>query len=95
MPMGDEQHDARLGQASMEMGSVIGQARATLGALRDQGTTMKGTKRRLLDIATTLGLSNTLMRLIEQRTAQDKIVLWGGMLVTLVAMYFIWSYFKG
>ena len=50
---------------------------------------------RLLDIATTLGLSNTVMRLIEQRTAQDKIVLWGGMILSCVAMYFIWSYFKG
>jgi Golgi SNAP receptor complex protein 2 len=55
---------------------------------------MKRARKRLMDIATTLGLSNTVMRLISQRTSQDKFILYGGMLVTLVLMYFIYSYFS-
>nr|CAD7259693.1 unnamed protein product [Timema shepardi]CAD7568078.1 unnamed protein product [Timema californicum] len=50
--------------------------------LRDQRSTLKGAHRRLYDIANTLGLSNTTMRLIERRAYQDKFILLGGMLVT-------------
>lgn len=33
--------------------------------------------------------------MIERRTAEDKLILFGGMAATLVAMYFIYGYFRG
>ena len=42
--------------------------------------------------AAAAGLSNTVMRLIEQRTAGDKVLLWGGMAGTLLIMALIWYY---
>jgi Golgi SNAP receptor complex protein 2 len=44
-------------------------------------------------MANTLGLTGTVMRLIERRTAQDKIILFAGMVVTCIIMYLIWKYF--
>lgn len=61
--------------------------------LRDQRTTVKGAQRRLFDIANSLGLSNTTMRLIEKRASQDKLILFGGMLFTCVVMFIVVSYF--
>lgn len=60
--------------------------------LRDQRMTIKGAHRRLYDIANTLGLSNTTMRLIERRAYQDKFILIGGMLFTLTVIGLIVVY---
>ena len=49
-------------------------------------------KKKLLDIFNTLGLSNTVMRLIERRAFEDKFILWGGMAVTLFIMYLVVHY---
>lgn len=51
--------------------------------LKAQRDTIKGTHRRILDIANTLGLSNSTMRFIERRAYQDKFVLLGGIIITL------------
>jgi Golgi SNAP receptor complex protein 2 len=60
--------------------------------LRDQRMTMKGAHRRLYDIANTLGLSNTTMRLIERRAYQDQFILFGGMVFTLIVIGLIVVY---
>lgn len=64
-----------------------------LESLRDQRGTLKGAHRRLYDVANTLGLSNTTMRLIERRAYQDKFILFGGMLFTLIVIVLIVFYF--
>ena len=40
----------------------------------------------------TLGLSNTVMRLVEKRSAQDKWIFAGGVAVTLLVMYLTIAY---
>lgn len=54
---------------------------------------LQGAQRKMLDVSNMLGLSNTVMRLIEKRTFQDKIILFGGMILTLIIMYYIYKYF--
>lgn len=61
--------------------------------LRNQHMTVKGAHRRLYDIANTLGLSNTTMRLIERRAYQDQFILFGGMVFTLIVIGLIVFYF--
>lgn len=64
-----------------------------LESLRDQRSTLKGAQKRILDIANTLGLSNTVLRLIERRAYQDKFVLFGGMLFTMIVIVIVIMYF--
>lgn len=61
--------------------------------LRSQRETLKGTRRRILDIGNTLGLSNHTMRIIEKRVSEDKYVMIIGMSVTLVILFLIIYYF--
>jgi len=74
------------------MDDLLGIGNSVLSNLRDQRGVLKGARRRILDLANTLGMSNTVMRLIERRTYQDRFILFGGMLVTLVIMYLGWRY---
>ena len=47
---------------------------------------MQTAHRRVLDMGATLGLSNTVMRLIEGRSRQDRLILLAGMAATLLIM---------
>lgn len=53
---------------------------------------MQGTHKKMLDVANMLGLSNTVMRLIERRATQDKFIMIGGMLLTCVFMFLVIRY---
>ncbi|XP_032093150.1 Golgi SNAP receptor complex member 2 isoform X2 [Thamnophis elegans] len=55
--------------------------------------TTNGTHKKIMDVANMLGLSNTVMRLIEKRAFQDKYFMIGGMLVTCVIMFLVVQYF--
>ncbi|KAM6189710.1 Golgi SNAP receptor complex member 2 isoform 2-T2 [Sarcoramphus papa] len=54
--------------------------------------TTNGTHKKILDVANMLGLSNTVMRLIEKRAFQDKYFMIGGMILTCVIMFLIVQY---
>lgn len=63
-----------------------------LDNMRTQRETLKTARTRILDIGSTLGLSNHTMMLIERRVKQDKLVLFGGMFVTLSLIGFVIYY---
>lgn len=52
----------------------------------------QGTHKKILDVANMLGLSNTVMRLIEKRAFQDKFLMLGGMAVTCLIMFLVVQY---
>lgn len=52
----------------------------------------QGTHKKMLDVANMLGLSNTVMRLIEKRATQDKLIMIGGMLLTCVCLFLVIRY---
>ncbi|KNC97180.1 uncharacterized protein SPPG_07567 [Spizellomyces punctatus DAOM BR117] len=70
----------------------IHMGRTALQDLYEQREVLKGTQRRLYDIANTLGLSTTVIRYIEQRTATDRWILLGGMTITIILMWGIVHY---
>lgn len=86
------QHNQRLTDAHHGMDDLLSSGTSILSSLREQRMTLKGAHKKILDIANTLGLSNTVMRLIEKRASQDKIILFGGMIVTCVIMFLAWKY---
>lgn len=87
------QHHSRLTESNRHMDDLLSHGGSILGNLRDQRVTLKGAHRRLLDLTNTLGLSNTVMRLIENRTSQDKTIMVVLMLACCVLMYLVWRYF--
>lgn len=66
-----------------------------LGALKDQRGTLKSAHRKVLDVATSLGMSNSLMRMIERRTLGDRILVYGGMFLILCLLAVVWYWVNG
>ncbi|RWS28249.1 hypothetical protein B4U80_05001 [Leptotrombidium deliense] len=72
---------------------MLAQGGNVLSNLRDQRNMLKGVHKRVVDIGNTLGLSNTVMRLIEKRTYFDRFILFGGMAVFVLFMFLCWYFF--
>lgn len=88
------QHQNSLIRANRNMDDMIFTGTAVLDNLRDQRMTLKGAHRKLMDVANTLGLSNTTMRLIENRVKEDKWILIGGMLITMIMVFLVIIYLR-
>ncbi len=71
------------------MDDLLSHGQTILENLRDQRLTIKGIQKKVLDVASVLGMSNTVMRLIERRSEGDKYILFGGMAATCVIMYIV------
>jgi Golgi SNAP receptor complex protein 2 len=56
-----------IGTTSQQLDDMLAQGRAALDDLVDQRNVLKGTQRRLLDAANTLGLSRDVIGWIERR----------------------------
>ncbi|TDL26308.1 golgi SNAP receptor complex member bos1 [Rickenella mellea] len=69
------------------------QAREAYDNLRDQRTMLKGTQKRLLDAANTLGLSRDVIGWIERRSTQDMYIFFAGAIFTFYCFYLIWKCF--
>lgn len=87
------QHNMSLQNANRGMDDMLRSGSSILESLKDQRGTIKGAHRRLFDIGNTLGLSNHTMRLIERRAYQDKFILIGGMIITLLVIIIVIMYF--
>ena len=86
------QHNSSLRNAVHGVDDLIQSGSSILDSLRSQRITLKGAHKRLIDIGNTLGLSNTTMRFIEQRTRQDGFILVGGMIFTCIVMVLVIVY---
>ncbi|XP_043440781.1 Golgi SNAP receptor complex member 2 isoform X6 [Leopardus geoffroyi] len=93
IPMDSSLHfNSSLQKIHHGMDDLIGGGHSILDGLRAQRLTLKGTQKKILDIANMLGLSNTVMRLTEKRAFQDKYFMIGGMLLTCVVMFLVVQY---
>ncbi|KAJ8414439.1 hypothetical protein AAFF_G00053090 [Aldrovandia affinis] len=86
------QFNSNLHGAHRGIDDLLGSGSSILDGLRDQRNSLKGTHKKMLDVANMLGLSNTVMRLIEKRAFQDKFIMMSGMLVTCVVMFLVVKY---
>ncbi|PPQ84582.1 hypothetical protein CVT25_015785 [Psilocybe cyanescens] len=75
-----------------KLDEFLAQGREVLDNLRDQRNILKGTQRRLLDTANTLGLSRNVIGWIEKRSTQDTYIFLGGAVFTFFCFYLIWRY---
>ncbi|PNF26793.1 Golgi SNAP receptor complex member 2 [Cryptotermes secundus] len=88
-----QKHHTSLQNANRGVDDLLQSGAGILESLQGQRVTIKSAHRRLYDIANTLGLSNTTMRFIERRAYQDKFILFGGMVFTLIVIGLIVIYF--
>jgi len=86
------QHNTSLQNANRGIDDIIRSGTSILDNMRDQRNTLKGAHKRMMDIANTLGLSNTTMRFIEKRASEDKYILIGGMVVTTIIIIILIIY---
>ncbi|OCT60093.1 Golgi SNAP receptor complex member 2 [Xenopus laevis] len=86
------QFNSNVRNAHQGIDDLLGSGSSILEGLRDQRKTLKGAHKKILDVANMLGLSNTVMRLIEKRAFQDKVIMIGGMLLTCVFMILVIKY---
>jgi len=75
-----------------KLDEFLAQGREVLDNLVDQRNMLKGTQRRLLDAANTLGLSRDAIGWIERRSTQDMYIFLGGAVFTFFCFYLIWRY---
>ncbi|KAI0818465.1 V-snare-domain-containing protein [Trametes gibbosa] len=91
-----EQHALRehsfIQNTDTRLDEFIAQGRAVLDDLVDQRNVLKGTQRRLLDAANTLGLSRDVIGWIERRSTQDMYIFFAGAVFTFFCFYLIWRY---
>lgn len=85
-------HNNSLQNAHQGLDDLLGSGRSVIENLREQRGTLKSAHKKVLDLMNTLGLSNTVMRLIERRTYQDSFILYGGMIFTCVIMFITIKY---
>ena len=83
-----------LNEAGSQLDALQEHATNSLNALVQQRSSLKGVQRKVLDMAATLGLSNNVLRMIERRQFWDKVVLYGGMLLTLALIWFVFKYMR-
>ncbi|KAI0344569.1 V-snare-domain-containing protein [Trametopsis cervina] len=70
----------------------LSQGRAIYEDLVEQRNVMKGTQKRLLDAANTLGLSRDVIGWIERRSTQDMYIFVVGAIFTFLCFFLIWYY---
>ncbi|CAO1616717.1 unnamed protein product [Jaminaea pallidilutea] len=76
-----------------QLDAFIAQGKEVWGNLTEQRDILKGTQRKLLDAANTMGLSRNVINMIERRSTQDNIILVVGAIFTLVCFYYIYRWF--
>ncbi|XP_071707689.1 membrin-11-like [Rutidosis leptorrhynchoides] len=82
---------ARNSSRMLEEASATGAA--ILAKYSEQRERLKGAQRKALDVLNTLGLSNSVLRIIERRNRVDQWIKYAGMILTLIVViaFFRWA----
>lgn len=88
-----QREDEVLSHTSTKLDDYISIGMSTISDLKSQKNALKSTQRRLLDATASLGISQSLMRLINQRSNQERAIFYGGVILTLLVIFILWRYF--
>lgn len=89
------QHNTSMQNSINGVDTMLQTGYGIMDSLQSQRYSLKGAHKRLIDIGNTLGLSNTTMRLIENRARSDGFILIFGMVFTcfIIALVLIYVYY--
>lgn len=80
--------------ANSQLDEFLDRGRAVLGDLGQQREILKGTQKRLYNVANTLGISGDTIRMVERRAKQDKWIFWGGVGVFFTFCFLVIYYLR-
>ena len=86
--------NASLQSSARMMNDYIAIGQETLGNLLSQKERIKGVQRRVFDILNYLGLSNSIMRVVERRDIVDKWIVYIGMMLVTFLLFFAYYYMR-
>ena len=75
------------------MDELLAHGSNVLGALGDQRDRLKGAQHKMLDLLNSVGVSSSLLRVIDRRQRMDAILVYGGMFCTLVVLILMYVCF--
>jgi len=79
-------------RSSRMVNEYLTMGQETLQDLVSQRERLKSIQRKAFDMLNYLGISNTLMKGVEQRDVVDRWIVIGGMILILVLLYLVWRY---
>lgn len=86
--------NAAIQRSSSMINTYLQTGSETLQELLSQKERLKGVQRKVLDMFNYLGLSNSIMRSVEQRGRIDAIIVYSGMALITVLIIVLWWFFK-
>ena len=84
--------NASLLKSNQMINEYIATGQETLANLIGQKERLKSIQRKVFDILNYLGISNSIMKSVERRESVDKWIVYGGMLLVLLLIVFIYFY---
>ncbi|PON51303.1 GOSR2/Membrin/Bos [Trema orientale] len=90
---GEEVHarqSVRNSSRLLEEATATGEA--ILFKYSEQRERLKRAQRKALDVLNTVGLSNTMLKLIERRHRVDRLIKYAGMILTVVVVFIFWRW---
>lgn len=72
----------------------IARGQAVLGDLGQQREMLKGTQKRLYNVANTLGVSGETIRMVERRAREDKWIFFAGVIIFFVFCWLVIHYLR-
>ncbi|CAK0845642.1 unnamed protein product [Prorocentrum cordatum] len=79
-----------LREANSALDEVLESGKGILDNLIGQNTVLKGARKKLLDAANVMGVSNSLVKVIDRRQTGDKYIVYGGMAFVLFLLLSLW-----
>jgi Golgi SNAP receptor complex protein 2 len=83
-----------LTRSSALVDDLQGMGQDALRSLSRQRDTLKSAHRKLLNVANSLGLSSTILKLIERKTTLQKFTAYGCMVLSVIIIGLVYWYFK-
>lgn len=72
---------------------LLEQGASILGSLGEQSATLRNVKRKMFSLLDKMGVSTSLLRVIDRRQRLDAILVYGGMFFTVVFCFIVWWMF--
>mmetsp|Transcript_134841 Transcript_134841/g.336452 ORF Transcript_134841/g.336452 Transcript_134841/m.336452 type:complete len:236 (-) Transcript_134841:63-770(-) len=82
--------NAALRESANQLDEIISQGRSIFSNIVDQNKILKNTKKKILDVASSMGVSASLVNVIDRRNKEDKWLVYGGMILTLFILFSLW-----
>lgn len=85
--------ESRIDGFHIQVDELLETGTNTLTQLRTQREAIRSIEERFGIIGSTLGMSSTVMRLIERRSFTDKVIMFGGMVLFTIFMLVVYIYY--